>query len=115
MSSRSSTTFRVVAIGFLVGLLIGVTSYWLAERYPNVGVLFLSSAVPVYLSWKIPLQAPLWSWFVGYYSTIGVGISGFYLNRGGKLRILGYCLACLVVIHYLATFLIAREIAKVSM
>ena len=112
MSVRQITPNRIVFIGLFSGTILGLTFCGLAEQFPNVGALFLTSTVPVYLSWKTPFPIPLWTWFVAYYGTIGVGISWLVMRK----RAFKGCfifLAILVVVHYLMTFLMAGEIAEI--
>ena len=113
MPTQQGAAFRI-ASGTLMGLVVGTVFYWLTSIYPNSGMFFLSSTVPVYLSLRIPSPTPLWTWFVGYYAVVGLGISWLTSRQQEKMfRRLGFCLTILISIHYLATFLIAAEIRRI--
>lgn len=112
MSAGQIATNRIALVGLVGGLVVGLIFFWLAEQFPNVGVLFLSSALPVYLSWKIPIPVPLWTWFVAYYSIVGSVISWLASHERPSKKCLVF-LSTLLAVHYLATFLIAGEIAKI--
>jgi len=113
MSSGRVANFQIVLLGFFVGSTIGTAFYYVADKYPNSGPLFLASTVPVFISWKAPLRAPLWAWFTGYYAFVGMGVGCLILKAPAKVsRTLAYCLAALLIAHYLVTFLMASEINR---
>ena len=116
MPSRGQVTGPMkVMIGFAGGAGAGLIFYWLSEQFPNAGSFFLSSTVPVYLSWKVSFLHQTWVAFFAYYVTIG-GIIGWLASRDqnsspGKIVVF---LAALLAMHYLTTFLIAHEITRVK-
>ncbi len=113
MSAGQNTTYKVT-LGLIAGVVAGLGFFWLTEKFPNIGVLFLTSTVPVYLSWKIPFPSPLWLWFTIYYTGVGASM-GLLAARQHRVKGCLVFLAVLIAIHYLVTFLIAGEISRIPL